>query len=387
MARLDYKHIDNPYDNKVSRDRTEYKDDRVLSPSDLGSNVLDGKSFNNVWIENWIKSRNFKPRSSGFYLDGKTGYAEFSNVLVRGRIEATEGYFGDSTNGVLVDSTGLTLTGTGYIRTASSGQRVEIDTSGLTVYDSGGNNIGEINGDTGSGVFIANISSATDTRGLYIIANKTDGTSASVCVATKGDQVALVLSGEKTTSTTALCKIWADGNQLGLYVANGNIIDLNNTNNLSTSNLVSFDVNSSHASRLGTHMVCRMRSLNKGGVLETDTGTSATGPSIRSTHSASTASYGWHLTFDNNNNANAAVYIEKTSTGAGEVLKLDQSATIEPGTGVFKKIISLAGVTLYISDGTNTPNGNLTGTAGDICFGADSGKAYYCTGTTNWTAM
>ncbi len=43
--------------------------------------------------------------------------------------------------------------------------------------------------------------------------------------------------------------------------------------------------------------------------------------------------------------------------------------------------------TFWLSDGSTSPNTALTGTAGDICFNGDSGKAYYCTGTTNWTAL
>lgn len=34
-----------------------------------------------------------------------------------------------------------------------------------------------------------------------------------------------------------------------------------------------------------------------------------------------------------------------------------------------------------------TPNGALSGTVGDICIGADSGKAYYCSSGTTWVAM
>src|SRR5262249_26719858 len=44
------------------------------------------------------------------------------------------------------------------------------------------------------------------------------------------------------------------------------------------------------------------------------------------------------------------------------------------------------GISLWMSDNT-TANGNLTGTAGDICFNAGSHKPEYCTGTTNWTAL
>jgi hypothetical protein len=48
----------------------------------------------------------------------------------------------------------------------------------------------------------------------------------------------------------------------------------------------------------------------------------------------------------------------------------------------------LNGVTFYTGDGANTPNGNLTGTAGDFLINGDgSSLPYYCTGGTNWTPL
>lgn len=52
----------------------------------------------------------------------------------------------------------------------------------------------------------------------------------------------------------------------------------------------------------------------------------------------------------------------------------------------FTKVLSLKGVSLYVSDGT-TPNGNLSGTAGDICLNGPSGQPFYCGGGTTWTGM
>jgi hypothetical protein len=52
----------------------------------------------------------------------------------------------------------------------------------------------------------------------------------------------------------------------------------------------------------------------------------------------------------------------------------------------FQKIADFGGTVMWRSNGT-TPNGALTGTAGDICLNGASNQAYYCTGTTNWTAM
>lgn len=53
----------------------------------------------------------------------------------------------------------------------------------------------------------------------------------------------------------------------------------------------------------------------------------------------------------------------------------------------FKKCASFAGFTLWVSTDGTTPNGNLSGTAGDICLNAVSSKPLICTGTTNWSAV
>jgi len=116
--------------------------------------------------------------------------------------------------------------------------------------------------------------------------------------------------------------------------------------------------------------------------------TSVDGSTVRITFNATTGGVsGDYWTFTAGATSSSAenvlsVYQEK-SFNTGNVLSLTSNAITSTN---FKKMINLAGTTLYKSDGT-TPNGNLSGSAGDICFGADSGKAYYCTGTTSWTAM
>jgi len=65
------------------------KNPNALPPGGLGSG-----DFSDIFIENWIKSRNYYPKKGGFYIDGKTGYAEFSNVYVSGTIIATVGEIG-----------------------------------------------------------------------------------------------------------------------------------------------------------------------------------------------------------------------------------------------------------------------------------------------------
>jgi hypothetical protein len=66
-------------------------------------------------------------------------------------------------------------------------------------------------------------------------------------------------------------------------------------------------------------------------------------------------------------------------------LSITQNAVV---TTNFRKVIweTNTGITIWISNGTD-PNGSLSGTAGDICLNWWTNKPYYCTWTTNWTAL
>jgi hypothetical protein len=92
-----------------------------------------------------------------------------------------------------------------------------------------------------------------------------------------------------------------------------------------------------------------------------------------------------------------------TFTAAGSVMKLENVATQTAGTLTdttvvlnlqqgavtstnVRRVALFNTITLWVSDGTS-PNEVLSGNAGDICFGADGGKVYYCGGTTTWTSM
>lgn len=296
-----------------------------------------------------LQSPNFITGSSGWQIK-PDGTIEANSGTFRGTINATAGYFGNITNGVSIGSTGLELTGTGYIRTGSSGERVVINNSIIEVYDTNGLSA-RISGNTGSAIYEADINSASDSRGLRIIANNTSGVLEAAAIVVKG-------------------------NQKGLFVSNEN-------NNLVLQYLLGVDVDSSHASRTTAAAGVRFRNLNKGTCFEASSGSSATGPSIYSLHS-NLSGIGWQLTFDNNSNASNALFINKTSTGAGYPLQIVNSGVKETN---FKRIADFAGVSLYISDGT-TPDGNLTGVVGDICLNGPGGVTYYCdTAGKNWTAM
>ncbi len=58
---------------------------------DAGTPVKNEQSIADLWIDNKIRSKSWKPRSVGFYLDGQTGYAEFANVYISGGITVIAG--------------------------------------------------------------------------------------------------------------------------------------------------------------------------------------------------------------------------------------------------------------------------------------------------------
>ena len=87
---LDYTILnDRPYDNELNR-----------SPSPMDNGSVEDKpvksegALGNVWIDSFIKSTNYSPKKTGFYIDGLTGYAEFSNAYIVGKIYASIGEIG-----------------------------------------------------------------------------------------------------------------------------------------------------------------------------------------------------------------------------------------------------------------------------------------------------
>lgn len=70
----------------------------TLNPSGGGNvsepSVKTSGDMSDVFIQNFIRSINWKPKKQGFTLNGDTGYAEFSNVFISGGVEATSGSIG-----------------------------------------------------------------------------------------------------------------------------------------------------------------------------------------------------------------------------------------------------------------------------------------------------
>lgn len=100
-----YSNLDEPYNNYMERQNTPFgslnSDPNVNAgsgivsdPADVDAGNLDGQLLDNLRIDSWIKSRGFQPKKRGFYLDGKTGYAEFADIFSTGTIVSTGGTIG-----------------------------------------------------------------------------------------------------------------------------------------------------------------------------------------------------------------------------------------------------------------------------------------------------
>ena len=87
---LDYTSLnDRPYSNDLSRS------DKIIDNGNVeDAPVKSAGALSDVWIDTFIKSTNYSPKKTGFYIDGQTGYAEFSNAYIVGTISASIGYIG-----------------------------------------------------------------------------------------------------------------------------------------------------------------------------------------------------------------------------------------------------------------------------------------------------
>ena len=148
----DYENINNPYNGELTR--APDKLDVILgggnvdssitqesqsaaqaggntaasSSSGIGpaqqASVASGGAMADIVIKNSIQSANWSPKKVGFYIDGQTGYAEFTNVFVSGDIQALTGTIG----GWTINATSLS---------AVSGGNTTILSSGATSFSSG----------------------------------------------------------------------------------------------------------------------------------------------------------------------------------------------------------------------------------------------------------
>ena len=115
-----YSNIENPYDALLDRGGVggiNAQDSTSSNGSVQEATVKSDGAMSDIWIKNFIRSENWHPKKTGFYIDGQTGKAEFSDVFIAGGIQALTGNIG----GFTITATSLSATSGGNTTTISSG--------------------------------------------------------------------------------------------------------------------------------------------------------------------------------------------------------------------------------------------------------------------------
>ena len=141
----DYTTIENSYNNNLERSGSIVGSIEVGSvvqgtptPVQTENTITSGKNLENIWIKNWIKSTNYKPKTHGFYLDSKLGYIEANKMYIgSGGIVGGHLDIPDTTtaNSFHVDSNGNTWWGAN-IATGYSGANAYVLNTGVALFKS-----------------------------------------------------------------------------------------------------------------------------------------------------------------------------------------------------------------------------------------------------------
>jgi len=107
MADTDYSNIERPYNSNLERSEAgiigaiqpsvengsssliqnsgeDSGTANISDPNQVSSNAITGSAISDIWLETWMKSRNYKPKSQGFLIDGQQGYIECMSLYVGG---------------------------------------------------------------------------------------------------------------------------------------------------------------------------------------------------------------------------------------------------------------------------------------------------------------
>ena len=433
----DYENITNPYDNTLARQpgglsfaaggqnidsgvaqqsqAAAQAGGNTAASSSVGggpaqqASVASGGAIADITIEHSIQSKNWSPKKVGFYIDGQTGYAEFSNVFVSGDIQALTGTIGGWTitsdaltapsSGTVAIKAGQTAydTGTGFwlgldagtaklsmgvggggkgitwdgtvfaLRTGSTGQRINLDSTDnfITLYDSVGQVI-RIGTSASIGILIN--PNATTTTG-FSVGSSVDGT-IGVNLSSNADITFTALNISLTSATAGndgpAIKISHSGTASTSYgidiikAGAGNPIKISNTGSgdsisITTSGNAARGMYIINSSTTGTVALVSLNQDSLGRILE-----------LIGTNSGATA-------------ANS-LYVSHASAGVGAV-QIDKTADGR-GLGITMSGASAANQDAFYLDMSNTSTGRIslitavanksTGT-----YFADLGSSFY----------
>jgi len=319
-----------------------------------------------------------------------------------------------------------TTTGASFQITANnitSGKAINLVLGGLT----SGNGVlataSTANFTTGGALFKGDMVAATAGNGLVIV---TTGayTGTGLATLTAGAMTTgIALSIVSTTGLTSGSLIRATSSTAGAIATNG-AIAFAATGNFTSSTVGFLDV-SSTASTAG--ILARFSAVNTtaGDAVRITSNaiTLGSATALNVSHTTSVLGAGSSLVrisstgVDTGTTTGVLLDLSTTAAvGSTQIQLLDSSADTAARIGILSSISNVAAVlavpfkssnvavvntkftkhivltdgskttTIWLSTDATTPNGTLSGTAGDICLNGPSSRMFYCTGTTNWTA-
>lgn len=111
-----YDSIDRPYDNQGLRTSFDVTMNGVedVTQTESARTIKAGTALNDIWIDTWIKSGNYAPKTRGFYLDAKRGFIEAQWIAVGSGVDmyGNDAYFYDSSKATNIT---INAAGLGYI--------------------------------------------------------------------------------------------------------------------------------------------------------------------------------------------------------------------------------------------------------------------------------
>lgn len=258
----DFTYEDLGYDDHLFRDERFGAESGVM-PS-MGSGISydqkeaeKGKKLANLWVDTWIKSRNYQPKKRGFLIEGRRGYIECMQLV------AISGYFGNTTDGININDNGLEIIGDGYIRTSSTDPKLEIlknasggFTNALRLWNTNSDLLFRIS-DSGSPCLYM---MGTDSVGpASFLNNSSTCEFASVNVSAKGLQNGIHVATSGSVARSALAAVYIDNSStygMGMYAKHGsNSVDdlIHLKSNLKRAELLAIEATSwtaVHAARI-----------------------------------------------------------------------------------------------------------------------------------------
>lgn len=357
-------------------------------PVQAGS-IINGQINSEITsVNGFMQSGNFKTGVSGWRISGN-GDCEFQNGIFRGDISAS------------------TITG-GTFQTATSGQRIRIistvgstptqDANSLMLINSSGHGVLSFGSSLGSSAAIMNITPIdTDQQGLAI--NN----------AVAQTKTLLFVGVSNISSTSALtAEFDNDGSGTDVLVAatgTGKAMDIRKSgtaaNAIEISQFTDAKVLNITKSGSGGGTVIAIQNSGTGGSLEilqnanTGSGTAAVISTTSTTSGAVSISHtGGAVAIDgirvelNGPTGPVIRAINSTSVNSFPILALTQASATSTN---FFKLVTAGGTggasaSIWLGNG-NSPNGALTGVAGDFLIGGPSGHPFWCGGGTTWTQI